>query len=324
MCTAVAMRAQGLYFGRTLDFSQDFGQELTLMPRQYPLKLRHMAAMDRHYALLGVGVIMEGFPLFFDAVNEKGLAMAGLRFADSACYTGALAGKDNVAQFELIPWILGQCESVAQVRQLVRRLQITDTAFHSDLPSAPLHWLVADESQTLTLEATAQGLQIYDNPVGVLTNEPPFPQQMLHLANFMHLSAAEPENRFAPEISMPRYTHGLGAMGLPGDGSSTSRFVRAAFALHNRLPEPTVQGRVEQMMHILDSVSQLRGSCYTQNDQPFFTRYSICCDATRGEYFYTTWENRSISAVSMARAELTGSALRHWPMLRNSATVWQN
>ena len=104
MCTAAAYLTKHFYFGRNLDYEQSFGESVVITPRNWPLALRHGAAMETHYAMIGMAHMQDDFPLYYDAVNEKGLCIAGLNFVDSAVYHPVREGAENVAQFELIPW----------------------------------------------------------------------------------------------------------------------------------------------------------------------------------------------------------------------------
>ena len=155
--------------------------------------------------------------------------MAGLNFVGNAVYQEVEEGRENVAQYEFLPWILSQCDSVQAVRSLLSKMNLIGTPFSEQLPSAQLHWLIADANEAVTVECTADGLHIYDNPAGVLTNNPPFPQQMFLLNQYMGLSPRQPENTFSGELALTPYSRGMGAIGLPGDLSSTSRFAKVAF-----------------------------------------------------------------------------------------------
>ena len=139
----------------------------------------------------------------------------------------------NVETFELIPWILGRCADVKEARELLSDLNLMGTPFQDTLPAAQLHWILADREEAITVESVKEGLRIYDNPAGVLTNNPPFEQQMFQLNNYMHLSPKDPQNHFSGDLPLSTYCRGMGALGLPGDLSSQSRFVRAAFVKMN-------------------------------------------------------------------------------------------
>lgn len=324
MCTAATYRTKDFYFGRTLDYEFSYGEEITVTPRNYPFSFRYLPEKREHYAIIGMAHVEENYPLYYDAVNEKGLGMAGLNFVGNAVYGERTEGKENVAVFELIPYILSQCKNTEDARELLKKIQITDTRFKEQLPNGRLHWIIADEKEAITVEAVAEGLKIYENAPGVLTNNPPFPLQMFQLNNYMQLSSRQPENLFSDQLSLKAYSRGMGALGLPGDLSSASRFVRVAFTkLHARSGEGEAES-VGQFFHILGSVEQTRGCCELEDGKYEITIYTSCCNATKGIYYYTTYTNRQITAVDMNRENLDGTELIRYPMLEEEQIRQQN
>lgn len=325
MCTAATFAGKDFYFGRNLDYEFSYGDEVTFTPRNYPFHFRKLPELPSHYAILGMAYVTDDYPLYYDAINEKGLGIAGLNFVGNAVYQPETAGKDNVAQFELIPWLLGQCASLAEARELLGRMNLVNVPYSTQLPLAQLHWLMADKTGAITVEATADGLHVYENPVGVLTNNPPFPLQMFHLNNFRALSPRTPENTFAPGLALTDYSRGLGGLGLPGDLSSQSRFVRAAFVRMNALADAADEAScVSQFFHILGAVEQQRGCCELKDGKYEITLYTSCCNATRGIYYYTTYDNRQITAVDMHHEDMDGTALVRYPVLTKQAIFTQN
>lgn len=324
MCTAVTYKTKHTYFGRNLDYDVSYGEEVVLSPRHFPLGFRNMGTVDAHYAILGMAHVADGYPLYYDGVNEKGLAMAGLNFVGYARYRDPLPDRENIAQFELIPWVLAQCAGVSEARELLARINITGEAFSKELPAAQLHWLLADREEALTVEAGRDGLKVWANPVGVLTNNPSFDDQLFRLNDYMHLSPREPENRFSGQLSLHTYSRGMGAMGLPGDLSSQSRFVRAAFVKMNSLSGSGEAESVSQFFHILDSVAQPRGCCDLGGGRLEITQYSSCCNTDKGIYYYTTYGNRRITAVHMHREDLDSTDLFRYPLIRGEQIREQN
>ena len=324
MCTAATYCTKDFYFGRTLDYEFSYGEEITVTPRNYPFSFRYLPEKREHYAIIGMAHVEEDYPLYYDAVNEKGLGMAGLNFVGNAVYGEVKEGKENVAVFELIPYILSQCENTEEARELLGKIQITDTKFKEQLPNGRLHWIIADEKEAITVESVTEGLKIYENAPGVLTNNPPFPMQMFQLNNYMQLSSRQPENLFSDRLSLETYSRGMGALGLPGDLSSASRFVRVAFTkLHARSGEGEAES-VGQFFHILGSVEQTRGCCELENGKYEITIYTSCCNATKGIYYYTTYTNRQITAVDMHREKLDSTELIRYPMLEEEQIRLQN
>lgn len=324
MCTAATYQPAGFYFGRTLDYEVSYGNQIVITPRDYALHFRHTADQDRHYAIIGMGLVAEDYPLYYDAMNEKGLCMAGLNFVGNAVYHAPADGKENVAQFEFIPWLLGQCADLAQAKKKLQNLCLTDTPFSAALPCAQLHWLVADRTGAVVVESMADGLHLYDDPVGVLTNNPTFPEQMRHLSAYQGLSPRQPENTLAPGVDLPLFSRGMGAYGLPGDLSSPSRFVKAAFTRANARSAPEEAAAVSQLLHILGSVEQQRGCCQVDNGKYEISLYTSCCSADTGTYYYTTYDNHRISAVRLAGTNLDSRELVTYPLQVQQDILYQN
>lgn len=255
MCTAASYKTDNFYFGRTLDYEMSYGEEIVIMPRNFPLKFRHIGKLSEHYAIIGTAHVAGGCPLFYDGANEKGLAMAGLNFVGNAYYFDNAAEKDNIPQFEFIPWILSKCADLNEAKALLGRINITNEPFSPQLPTAQLHWIISDKTGSIVVESVKDGLKIYDDPVGVLTNNPPFDRQLFNLNNYMHLSPKDPSNTFSDALDLTTYSRGMGGLGLPGDLSSQSRFVRCAFVKMNSRSGSGEAESVSQFFHILGSCS---------------------------------------------------------------------
>lgn len=324
MCTAATYQTKDFYFGRTLDYDFSYGEEVAITPRNFPFHFRHQDRMDNHYAMIGVAHIAGNCPLYYEAVNEKGLGMAGLNFVGNAVYGKAQPGRDNVATFEFIPWILAQCATLTEARALLERISLTDTPFDGKLPPAQLHWMIADRSGAIVVESVQEGLRVYENPVGVLTNNPTFDRQMFQLNNYMHLSPKDPHNLFSDKLDLQTYSRGMGALGLPGDLSSQSRFVRVAFVKMNSLSGDSEEESVSQFFHILGSVDQQRGCCEVGEQKFEVTIYTCCCNADKGIFYYTTYDNHQITAVDMRLEDLDAGALITYPLIREEQIRVQN
>ena len=210
-----------------------------------------------------------------------------------------------------------------KARQLLEGTNLVGTPFAAQFPAAQLHWLIADRSGALTLESMADGMHIWENPVGVLTNNPPFPVQLLLLNNYMGVTAQAPENRFSDRIALKPYSRGMGGMGLPGDLSSASRFVRVAFTKLNAVSGTGESESVNQFFHILGSVEQVRGCCAV-GDRYEITQYTSCCNATRGIYYYTSYENSQITAIDLHRTDLFAPTLFRYPRHPEWNARWEN
>lgn len=298
MCTAVTYQSRDHYFGRNLDLEYSYRETITIVPRNFPLRFRETDNLPHHLAFFGVAHLSDGVPLFYDAMNEAGLAAAALRLPQSTVYHPALPGKHNIASFELIPWLLGQCETLREARQLLADTNLTPENFSPTLPCTPLHWLVADRSSALVVESLADGLHVHDDPFGVLTNEPPFILQRKNL-------------------------HCEKPVKLPGDFSSISRYIKAAYVKKNAVSDETETAVVHQIFHILGSVAMPRGSVRTTAGEQH-TVYTSCCNLDRAVYYYTAYENSTIHAVELYREDLDRPELITYPLIQKGSFHLQN
>ena len=324
MCTAATYRTKDHYFGRTLDYEVSYGEEVVVTPRNFPLHFRHMGGLSSHYAIIGMATVAGEYPLYYDATNEKGLSMAGLNFPGNADYKPLAEGKDNVATFELIPWLLGQCATVEEAKAYLARMNLANTPFGPQFPVSPLHWIIADRDCAITVESMREGIRIYDNPVGILTNNPPFDYQMTNLTNYMSLSTEPPENHFSDQLDLTPYSRGMGMLGMPGDLSSASRFVRVAFTKLHSVSGTSESESISQFFHILGSVAQQRGCVHMGEGKYEITIYTSCCNTDRGIYYYTTYENSQITGVDLHRENLDGQQLSHYPLMTGQQIHMQN
>lgn len=311
MCTSIAMRTKnGFYFGRNMDIEYSFGERVIVTPQNYPFNFRHCGTMKNHYAIIGMASSIDNYPLYAEASNEKGLCIAGLNFPENACYSETIEnGKDNIAVFELIPWILGQCSNVIQAKSLLEKINIISEPFRKDVPTATLHWHIADKNSSIVLESTKKGINIYDNPVDVLTNNPEFDFHMTNLCQYANLTTGFNENCLFKKSGTKPFGKGLGSFGLPGDFSPASRFVKTAYLLANSTPYETESKCISQFFHILDSVAVVSGSIKLDNDVPYFTRYSCCINADSGIYYFKTYFNNQLFAVNINSIDISVDSL---------------
>ena len=239
------------------------------------------------------------------AQSGSGIFLSGIRdshaeeFSDSVPYEGNPhtslcpdrhgVGKDNISPFEFIPWILGQCKNLSEAKTLLGNIRLVNIPFSSQLPITPLHWMIADQNGCIVVESVRDGLHIYDNPVGVMTNNPTFDIQLFRLNDYRGVSAAASENTFAKGLDLDAYSRGMGGIGIPGDLSSGSRFVKVAFTKMNSVSDDSEDSSVSQFFHILGSVEQQRGCCDLGDGKYEITIYSSCCNMDRGIYYYRTY-----------------------------------
>ena len=324
MCTAVNYKADGFYFGRNLDLHYSYDEKVTITPRNFPLKFRSAGELDHHYAIIGTATVMDGYPLYYDATNEKGVSMAGLNFPGNAVFHPFEEGKDNVSPFEFILWILAQCKDMAEVRELLSKIHLYDEPFSKEVPLAPLHYMIAYKDESLVVESVAEGLKIYENPVGVLANNPEFTYHLHRLNDFMQVTRKTPVNLFSEKLPLKPYSLGMGSMGQPGDLSSSSRFVRAAFVKAQDYEPKGEEESVSQFFHILDAVSQPKGCTEVEGGHFEYTIYSSCVNTEKGIYYYKTYDNSSLTAVSLQKENLDSDKLLQYPLRKKLVVQSEN
>ncbi len=325
MCTSIAMFHAGGYFGRNLDLEYSFGEQVAVTPRRFPLRFRRQPDMAAHYAMVGMANVAQGQPLYAEAMNEMGLYMAGLYFPGNAWYDPAVPeGFDAVAPYELIPWVLGSCKDLAEVRVRLARFRPLGIPFSEGLPLAPLHWHIADRCGAMVLEATKDGVFLYEDPVGVLTNNPPFPFHQMNLNQYQGLDVHQVQNRLAPDMPLHPFGQGMGAIGLPGDASPASRYVRAAFHKLNSPEAASELPQVSEFFHLLDTVAMVRGSVVTPEGRYDITTYACCISAVTRTFYYKTYGNSRIRAVRLDGAPLDTEILSLFPLCEAPDIQYQN
>lgn len=322
MCTAISFKTKNSYFGRTLDLEYSNDEKVVVTPRNYTFNFRYMGKMKSHYAIIGMATVVDNYPLYYDGANEHGLCMAGLNFPENAHYFDEKEGKDNITPFEFIPWILSNCKNICEAEKLLCKVNLCNVKFNDYFPLSPLHFIITDKEKSITVESVKNGLKIYENKVGVLTNNPTFEYHMMRLCDFMHLTSDEIKNNFENLGILP-YSKGMGAIGLPGDFSSSSRFIKACFVRLNSASGESEEESVSQFFHILGSVSMPRGSVKLGNKYEI-TVYTSCINQNEGIYYYTTYENSMVNAVDMKKCNLNSDTLYLYELKNNLKINKQN
>ena len=323
MCTSLVMTTKATYVGRNLDLEDSFGEKVVITSGNFPLKFHKMPTLERHQAIIGMASVVEGYPLYAEGVNQSGVYLAGLNFPGNAFYPPEGGEGKALAPYELIPWLLGTCETAEAAVEQLRRIPLLGVPFKPHLPLAPLHWHIADRHGAFVAEPMADGLKIYPDPVGVLTNNPPFPFHQTNLSQYLGLSAAQPDNRLNPALELSPFGQGMGGMGLPGDWSPASRYLRAAFCKSNCVCPPDEESSVSQFFHLLDAVAMPRGSVRTPEGKWDITRYSCCVNTDTGTYYYKTYDNCAVTAVALTEERRAGDKLLEFPLDTRLRITWQ-
>ena len=310
MCTAISENYNTHLFGRTLDLEFSYGQGVTLIPKGFEFSYLHERVKGL-YSVIGVSHISDGVPLLFDGMNERGLCMAGLNFPNFASYGVYNPNKINLAPWELIPYILRQCTSLSEAIHLLEKINLINESFSSSLPATPLHFMISDRSGSVVVEPCESGIKVYQNPFGILTNSPPFPYQRLTLDNYLSLRPDNPVNTLFPSVKDKIYSRGLGAFGLPGDYSSTSRFIRGAFVKANT---DRSGDKINRFFSIMDTLKVPCGVIKTDTGASVSTIYTSCMDASTMTYYFTTSSCHKIKGVTLNLDNSKGDELSFYDM----------
>lgn len=325
MCTCINYKTKDSYFGRTLDLEYEFDEKIVITPRNYPFYLKSGDFFKTKYAMIGMAYVDGGYPMYADATNEMGLSIAGLRFTDCVYSKEFEQDKLNLTSYELVPWLLGKYKNIDEIREDIERLNLLGIEYNDILPASKLHFMISDrENNCLVLEQTENGFKYYDNPIGVMTNNPPFSYHLINLNNYLNITSGSAYNRFSDKIDLVPYGQGMGAMGLPGDSSSCSRFVRAAFNKFNSKCSEDELSSISQFFHILDSVSMIEGTVETFTNDYNCTIYSCCINATRGIYYYRAYGNSQIVAVSLNESNINSDRLEVFSPISDQHILYMN
>nr|DAK78384.1 MAG TPA: hypothetical protein [Caudoviricetes sp.] len=309
MCTAMTLQSQSneLFFGRTMDFSHDIIPQLYIIPSSYAWHSNLNNNQIRNsYRFIGLGQELEGILGFFDGVNEKGFAAAVLYFAGYAQYaTKAHLGTEPIASVDFLHYILGRCSSVKELPSLLKDITIVGTPDPVTKTIAPLHWIAADRSGAcVVIEPTSMGLELINNPIGVMSNSPDFHWHMTNLRNYIEASPRQTEEAFWNNIGLTPFGQAGGTIPLPGGFTSPERFVRTAY-LKTQLPKPKDSNEaIAACFHIMGSVSIPKGAVITSRNTYDYTKYTAFINVSTCEYFYKTYEDINVKTASLWQTKI--------------------
>lgn len=324
MCTCMELKTKSNYFGRNLDLEYCFNERVVITPRKYPFTLKNGEELITKYAIIGMATVVDDYPLYAEASNEKGLAMAGLYFPGNAYYNEMEKDKLSLAPYELIPYFLGQFCNLEEIKKMLENLNIIKIPFNDKLLVSELHWMISDGKECIVLEQTKEGLKVYQNPIGVLTNNPPFDYHVMNIKNYGNLTPKFETSRFATNLPLSQYGQGMGAIGLPGDNSPASRFVRGVFNKWNSVCEDDELSSVTQFFHVLDSVAMVRGATITPEGRYDLTTYSCCINTNEGIYYYKTYNNNQITAIRMNEENKNKNDLTIYELVEKQQIKYEN
>ena len=329
MCTGLSIQSQDnkCFFGRNMDLAYYFHQAVMIIPRNFPLqdKVTGNIVINKR-AIIGMGTVIDNHPVLADAMNEDGLACAGLNFEGYAYFEqNPVEGKNNISPYDFIQWVLSNHATVEEVKGTIRQLELVDRPINENTPVPMLHWMIADKTgKAIVVEKTKDGFMVHDNHLGVLTNNPSFDWHVINLNEYLHVTPVSPKEAKWGEQKLKALGVGAGTLGIPGDFASVSRFVRIAFI---RSHMPKVEGdeqSITQFFHMLDYVKMVKGGILTDEGLEDLTTYSSCMDLEKGIYYYKTYENNRINAIDMYKESLNAKNLKVFNYLTSQDINYQN
>ena len=313
MCTAIRFTdAQGnLYFGRNLDWSFSYGEHVVITPAGYAVKTSPFGATDKvGHPIIGMGIVEEGTPLYFDCANTAGLAVAGLNFPGYARYEAeAVEGKTNVSSWEFPLWVAANFDTVDEVEAALPDTAIVDAPLNDKFPTSLLHWIVGDATRSIVVEYTAEGMQVFHDEADVLANQPGFAYHAENLRSYLNLTSDVPETVKWRGATLAPYGSGAGMRGLPGDYYSPPRFVRVAYLNAHYPDQPDEKGNVSRLFHTLTGVAMIDGAARMSNGDFERTVYTGGFSSQTDTYYWSTYDDPAIRKVSLADYDTTGTDL---------------
>lgn len=315
MCTALTLTTNEGYhlFGRNMDIEFSFNQSVLFVPRQFSYQNLALNEIEKtNYAMIGMGTLIDEHPCYADAMNEKGLACAGLNFPGYAYWEDEVVqGQINIPPYDLILWVLSNFETVQQVKNELEKLNIVGKALNKNTPLPTLHWIVTDKTgESIVIEKTKETLSVFENKLGVLTNAPTFDWHTTNLDQYIGVDSVQLEEVKWGSQELKPLGQGTGGIGLPGDFSSPSRFIKVAFLKsHSVVDEGDFSGLIE-FYHILNAVAMVKGSVVTPQHMNDITQYTCCMSLEQGIYYYNTYNNNQINAIDLNKEDLNGQELK--------------
>lgn len=308
LCTAITFNTEQneRFFGRTLDFSLSISPSLYLISKHYEWcsSLSQKIYTDQ-YSFMGIGQEIHQSVAFFEGVNEKGLALAALYFEGYADFKLSTNSEEELSTFDFVHYLLGSCSSIKEIKKTLSDKRIVGLVDPITNTVAPFHWIAVDRSGAcIVIEQTINGLEILDNPIGVLTNSPTFSWHLTNLRNYMNLTTKQLDQATWDQVVLKPFSQGGGTTNLPGSFTSPERFVRAAFLKTHIETPKTSDEAILSGYHILNNVFIPKGIVITPEGNVDYTKYVSMMNITTGEYYYKTYNNDQIMTASLHSFQL--------------------
>ncbi|SFV49783.1 Choloylglycine hydrolase [hydrothermal vent metagenome] len=316
-CTGIEVKAKdgASVTGRTVEFGILIDTSVAVVPRGYEFVGMTTRGEGKRWTskYASVGMIIADYEVIVDGINEKGLSCANFYFPGYAKYS--VTTKENqsisMSSTDVVQWILSMFESVDDVRKALENNEVAiSPVLTPGFPPQvqPFHFVVYDKTgKSIVFEPIDGKLKIYDNPLGVITNSPTYDWHMTNLRNYVTLSANSAKDIELTNMTVKSLGQGSGMLGLPGDFTPPSRFVRAAAFSSSVIPKKTAQESVMQVFHILNNFDIPVGAARTVEDGKIFSDYTmltVARDSKNIRYYYKTYDDQNIKVVDLKDFDL--------------------
>ncbi len=317
MCTGIRLIADNgaAVYARTLEFGQDIASNIIIIPRNYtftgtaPSGKAEGLQWQSHYAVVGANAL--NINHIIDGVNEKGLAGGLFYFVDFAHYQEIAQEnyKKSLAPWELITWILTNFSTVDEVKKALTSIFVGSTTFGPWGFVPPVHAIVHDTTgKSLVIEYVNENLFVYDNPLGAFTNSPPFDWHMINLGNYLNLKPTNTQNiQLKNGVTVPSLGQGSGMLGLPGDFTPPSRFIRAVAFSQSIVVGNNENEALDAAFHLLNLFNIPLGVVrHLENNKELYdyTQWTSASDLRNKRYYFHTYENPQIYSVDLMKHNL--------------------
>ena len=317
-CTGIRLIAEDgtVVHARTMEFAIDIHSDVIMVPRGYARTGttpdgKEGLKWKAKYASVGANGV--GLPVLFDGLNEKGLAAGTFYFPTSARYmpySAADAGK-TIAQWEVGSWILENFASVEEVKANIGNIVVPAVVFGGWGFAPEAHYIVHDASgKSIVIEYVGGKLNVYDNPLGVITNSPTFDWHMTNLRNYLNFSMTSTPPVQLGSIKLLPTGQGSGMLGLPGDFTPPSRFVRAVAFSQSVFKPKTGDDAVLEAFHVLNQFDIPKGAAREHEKDEHgniladYTIWTSANDLKGKRFYFRTYENSQIRMVDLTKMNL--------------------
>lgn len=320
-CTGIKLTPKdgSIIHGRTLEFGVQVDSSVSVVPRGYAFTGTTPQGPGLTYkAKYGaVGAMAFNIPALLDGLNEKGLAVGTFYFPGFADYAALTADNQSSAlsPVEFPNWLLTQFATIEEVKEHLSTVHIVPTVVKQWGPTPPpFHYIVYDKTgKALVIEPREGKLLAYDNPLGTLTNSPNFEWHMKNLRNYINLTSVNAKPLQIDGLTLSPFGQGSGMVGLPGDFTPPSRFVRAAIFTVTALPVATADEAVGQAFHILNQFDIPLGAARAEEDgvvHSDFTQVTCVRDPQSLKYYFKTYDDQTIKVVDLNSFDLDAKSIK--------------